>query len=305
MDKILILLSTYNGEKYLKEQIGSLFNQINCKVSLLVRDDGSTDSTLVILNDFKHKYLNKISIIKGNNIGWKKSFFKLLEIAHNQYKNFDYYAFCDQDDIWLPEKLSKAIDSLKADSNIPSLYCSNLIYYKDGTVGNIVRKSHCKPSFKNCLVYNYATGCTVVFNRTLLQVVCKEQPLIEVPHDFWMFQIACLCGMVHFDTDSYIYYRQHDNNQIGIKRGIVQKWKQRIRNITNSSTRNERYSQVKEIKRIHQSEFLYGASIAVDKFINYRKTLTGKFKLLFDPEYTTGNSTNDLFLRLKILFSTL
>ena len=100
-NKVCVLLSTYNGEKFLEKQLNSLFSQTYKNFDLLIRDDGSNDNTINILEKYKINYL------KGKNIGVIKSFFKLLEIA--LHKEYEYFLFCDQDDIWELDKIEKQL----------------------------------------------------------------------------------------------------------------------------------------------------------------------------------------------------
>ena len=100
MHTVQVLMSTYNGERYIRRQIDSIMAQTGVEVYLLIRDDGSEDSTVSIIQEYVEQYPDRIQIVIGKNIGWKKSFIQLLRMAGN----FDYYAFADQDDYWFPDK---------------------------------------------------------------------------------------------------------------------------------------------------------------------------------------------------------
>lgn len=303
MKSILVLLSTYNGEKFLKEQLDSIFNQTGCNVRLLARDDGSSDNTVQILREYSNLYPEQIDIVEGNNFGWRKSFFKLLTMAKSKFSEFDYYAFADQDDIWMPNKLSTAIQKIETLPDGPNLYCSNLYYYKDGINEGKVRKKKSTPTYKNCLIVNHGTGCTEVFNNKLMKLVTSELPTIEVPHDSWLYQVAILCGNVYLDDDSYILYRQHANNQIGIRRTFLEVWKSRIQTIKDSLNDHFREKQASEIRRIFKSNLNTDSSKALNKAADYRKSFLSKIKFLLDNEYTTNKLSNDFWLKIRIIFS--
>lgn len=298
-------MSTYNGEKYLREQLDSIFAQQNVEIMLIVRDDGSTDSTVSILRQYEQKYSERIEIIAGNNIGWKKSFFELLIYANTNYSHSEYFAFADQDDIWLPEKLFHGIKNLKILKPGPNLYCSNLFYYKDGKNYGKIRKSLPIPDYKNCLIRNYAVGCTIVFNHTLLQLVANNIPDISVAHDFWLYQVSILCGYVYIDPEAYILYRQHDNNQIGIKSGRYEIWKQRLNNLTTNRHEHQRELQATELLRKYDKILSPNARAALLLIHNYRKSFLTKLKVICDSKFTTGIVSNDFWLKLRILFSSL
>ena len=122
--KVAVLISTYNGKKYLKEQLDSILNQTYPNIEIVIRDDGSTDSTLELVKEYQEKHSN-IRLKEGTNIGFIKSFFKLLEMA-----DADYYAYCDQDDIWLENKIELAVNALnQADNTKPNMAFGNADYY--------------------------------------------------------------------------------------------------------------------------------------------------------------------------------
>lgn len=305
MKKILILLSTYNGERFLREQLDSLFNQTLCDVKVLVRDDGSSDSTVAILSEYQKKNTEKIDIIEGKNRGWRKSFFELMRIAKEEYKGYDYFAFSDQDDIWQPDKLKIAIKHLLDLSEGPNLYCSNQYYYKNGKNLGLIRKEKPVLSYKSCLVRNYATGCTIVFNRNLLNLINREFPTIEMAHDYWLYMVAVLCGHVYIDDKAYILYRQHDNNQIGSRSSWSDVWKRRLKGIRMTVSEHRAEKQAKELLRIFSQDMYPEGRKAVSKVASYRTNMRNRISLLRDNGYTLGNKSNDRWMKLKIVLGIL
>lgn len=229
MKRVQVLLSAYNGEKYLAEQLDSILGQVGVDVSILVRDDGSIDKTIDILSAYAVKYEN-IEWYQGNNLGVQGSFFDLLDRASGQA---DYYAFSDQDDYWLPEKLLKAVESLQLefDTERPLLYAGKEIYAsedlqtREAFAYSVPREA----VFGNALVENICMGCTEVFNRKLLDLVRKHRPSSQILHDWWLYLSASCFGKVIFDQHAYILYRQHENNQIGMQNNWVERWRNRFR----------------------------------------------------------------------------
>lgn len=207
---VQVLVSTYNGEKYLREQIESLLHQTYPRVGILVRDDGSSDGTADLLKAYEAKGL--IRCIFGKNTGVISSFFTLLQEADNAA---EYFAFCDQDDVWLPEKLEKAIKALSGcGSEGPLLYCGtpgladeDLIPLKRRIPWKIRRIS-----FGNALVQNICTGCTAVFDRKLRDLAAQQKPSDAVMHDWWLYLVASCFGHVIYDENVPILYRQHGDN---------------------------------------------------------------------------------------------
>ena len=215
---ILVLLSTYNGERYLEEQLESILNQEHVSTIILIRDDGSTDATETIIDKFMGKYPYRIIFEKGSNVGFAMSFSELLSIAYNEYSSFRYYAFADQDDVWESMKLYAAVQQLEVQiDDSPVTYCSNttlvdrnlnFIKYAWGNTDVEITKPR-------SMVQSFATGCTMVFNRKAVELYVTHFPEKVSRHDFLMYQICAFLGKVIYDKSSYIKYRQHGNNQIG------------------------------------------------------------------------------------------
>lgn len=189
--KICVLMSTYNGSKYLREQIESIICQKNVDVTIVVRDDGSKDDTLDIIKEYTKE--NEIRILNSDkNLGPGLSFMHLL---YNSDES-EYYAFADQDDIWKPEKLYVAVEMLEQQYE-PALYCSNQILYCDGIEKRLRYDMDPNYSLANCICNNRISGCTMVFNKKLRDILLKYRPDDEIiksrMHDTWVMIIASWC----------------------------------------------------------------------------------------------------------------
>ncbi|MCJ8208571.1 glycosyltransferase family 2 protein [Mucilaginibacter sp. RS28] len=221
---IAILLSTYNGEKYLPQQLDSLLTQTYKDFTLHIRDDGSTDGTLAVLNYYKERYPNVQLYLscKQDNKGVSSSFMWLLKNVEA-----DYYMFCDQDDVWLPSKIQLSIDAMKAEEirsgNLPILLHSDLIV-SDVNL-NIVSKSlwennKSSPSIiarKYLKLVNYVTGCTILINSKVKDIAFLDFTN-EIMHDHWLAMcVDSSNGVIISLTVPTLYYRQHGGNVIGSK----------------------------------------------------------------------------------------
>lgn len=218
MVDVCVLMSTYNGEKYIEEQINSIIKQRDVNVTIIIRDDGSTDKTVSIIEN-EMKLHSNIHLIEGENIGASMSFFSVLWDAP---LNYDYYAFSDQDDYWLENKLIKAVNLLeKTDAQI-KVYSSSLCVVDRNL--NIIADTPMKrvqPTFGNSLIENVLSGCTAVMSKDFVQLVrTYEMPRKQLMHDWWAYKVATAYGVVIHDYNSYILYRQHDNNTIGLSSGL-------------------------------------------------------------------------------------
>lgn len=221
--KIGVLLSAYNGEKYIVQQIESIMNQSNVEhITLLVRNDGSTDNTGTILRELANTYSN-LQVINGKNIGLIASFFKLLNIAVKEY-DFDYYSFSDQDDYWMRDKLESAVEVLENEkNNSPLLYgCRSLIVNeKLEPTGFLTQKMYRPISFYNTAIQNIIPGHNQVLNKKLANILVNEKiDLANIySQDLWIANVAAVSGKIVFDNVPHTYYRMHGHNQLGYGKG--------------------------------------------------------------------------------------
>lgn len=251
MKKIRVLMSTYNGEKYLREQLDSILEQ-DCErlglasLSVFVRDDGSSDGTLKILQEYTEMYAEKLCWVQGENCGVIRSFFELLKNAEAEA---DYYAFADQDDYWMSDKLSSGIRALEefvflgcddagADSSqecsgfekSPLLYCCRpkLVDAELIELPADIKRPPVRVGFGNALLENVVTGCTIVMNRKLRDMVIEELPRFTTMHDRWLYLVAACFGSVIYDETPHICYRQHGGNVMGTSNERISEFTERL-----------------------------------------------------------------------------
>lgn len=295
MDTVLILMSSYNGEKYIEEQIDSILSQEGVIVKLLVRDDGSKDATPKILERYKQQ--GKLDYYLGNNRGWRDSF---MHLAINS-PECDYYAFSDQDDKWLPEKLLRALETLKKMGPGPNLYTSNVRYWENGVDKGLSMPDVIRTDVYHSLLFCESFGCTMLFNRALMDIVKKAPPKISVAHDFWFMQVACILGEVYYDRNSYILYRQHDNNQLGYDKFFLERNKRRIDNYLHLFRFHELDIQAKELINCYGPMMTKENQDIVLKVANYRENLEDYLSLLFSTKYTHDKFLTNLGLKFRIM----
>lgn len=211
MMKIAVLLSTYNGEKYVGEQIKSIVEQdVQSEVFIYVRDDGSTDTTIECVK----KYDNMISIIWGDskqNLKSARSFWNLLETAPKA----DYYAFCDQDDYWHSDKLRRAVTYIENENNqLPILYFSNSVMV-DADLHPIKASTYAgipQLSIAAQCVCGACQGCTMVMNEKCRQMLLSKKIETIIMHDLTALLYTVTNGRVIYDEYASLDYRQHENN---------------------------------------------------------------------------------------------
>lgn len=218
-----ILLATYNGEKYIKEQLDSLFSQTYEDFKILVRDDVSTDDTVLIVKKFESIYPNKIKLIQDEfgKLGSGKSFMKLLE-----YSDSEYIMFCDQDDVWLRDKIELSLNKLKeiekeSEYDIPLLVFTDLHVVDERL--NLIENSfwnyqklipNTAKDWKKLVAQNVITGCTIMINKQA-KVVSLPFVLDIMIHDQWIGVNVAKYGKIEYIKNKTILYRQHSNNVAG------------------------------------------------------------------------------------------
>ncbi len=224
MNSIAVLLTSYNGERYIEEQLASLETQSHRAFDLFIRDDGSTDHTVEQILAFQSRSKLSIKLLpKGKKLGASQNFAHLLHHAlkSGQYR---YFMFCDQDDVWLPSKVEATLKAMReAETPTPTL---PLLIHTDLQVvdehlhlahDSYWHYQHIDPAYdtlNRLLVQNVITGCTVMINRPLAEL---SLPISEdaIMHDWWIGLIAATLGKIEALPQSSIKYRQHNDNDIG------------------------------------------------------------------------------------------
>lgn len=223
--RIAILLGVYNGGKYLAEQLDSLLAQTNDDWTIYIRDDGSSDNSVDLISNYHNKYQDLISVINDDrgNLKSRDNFFQLLNSVDSEY-----YMFCDQDDVWLPEKIQLTFDKMKFNeihnASKPIVIFTDLKIVDNSL--NLISTSFWRHSkinpeilkdFKFLSVCNAVTGCTMMINK---EAYNNSLPVLpeSLMHDCWIsLKTIANNGIIDFVKEPTILYRQHDNNVIGVE----------------------------------------------------------------------------------------
>lgn len=301
MKKVQVLLSSYNGEKYIREQLDSILSQTNVEVTLLVRDDGSKDGTKQILQQYAEHYSN-IEVMFEENVGVIQSFFSLIENA----KQADYFAFADQDDVWLLEKLHRAITLLEQEpAEIPLVYCSakQLVDEALNPLPSAICYKNVKTAFGNALVENMCTGCTCVINRKLLELIQGRLPDFTVMHDFWIYLVGTCFGKVIYDEQSYILYRQHTGNELGAASSIYENYVRRVKNFRKH--RGQLSRQAEELIKIYEKQMCKEELEIANLLLRTRRNLGVRFFLLNKRKIFRQRKSDDGIMKILLLLGLL
>lgn len=300
MNTVTVLLSAFNGEKYLTEQIDSLLRQKGIQLSILARDDGSSDRTISILQHYAETD-KRFTYYCGKNIGPAKSFLELIAKTGRS----DFYAFCDQDDVWDENKLVCAIERLRAcDHTKPAYYYSNLRIVDQDL--NFYRLSHNLPLIQeskySALTEDMATGCTVVFNEAVARLVRERMPAYCSMHDSWIYLISKFFGTVVYDFDAHISYRQHGNNVVGTYLGkkTASIYIARIKRLFDRKLQ-PRYSNANSFIRCFGDMLEEDDLKKVEKLAYYKDNFGNRMKLLFDKDISASSLSREIRYRGLII----
>lgn len=299
---VAVLMSTYNGERYLRVQIDSILKQAEVRVTLFIRDDGSKDNTVKIIKTYTEKENVRFWNDTGNLYSGL-SFMKLLKKVVKTEPEFDYYAFADQDDIWLEEKLISAIRKI-GDSESPVLYGSNQIIYQDGKKNGFRYKETPDLSFMGQIAISHISGCTMVMNsalaKTVVSLPCPNKQFLKVRcHDTWIYLIACITGKVNYDENSFILYRIHENNVVGIRKIDL---KVRIDRVRNGTTKRLRSNTSKYLlEAFPQTDFKDRQY--VEMIANYQNSLADKIRLIKNSQCCKTKMESKFFFAFKVMIN--
>lgn len=306
--RVLVMLGTYNGEKYVSEQIDSILSQEGVLTHLLIRDDASNDSTPSILSDYKMRYPERIQLILGDVNLFPHNY---EEIAKNvDIEEFDYFAISDHDDVWMKEKLQVAIDMLHTlPDDKPSLYYSNLAVTDEklNFRFNAYEKGKIASTPESCFVDIAASANTFVFNKLTMDIYQNGPIKDGFFGDVWLQLVVFFVGNVVYDDVPHLLFRRTGNNVSGAREKGIFLWISRIKRIkTEKESNTHMHSEM--------ASFLlecYADRIDEDKkyilkaISNYNKSFTDKIRLLFSNKIKSLSHARNITFKGRILLDLL
>ena len=292
--KIAVLLASYNGVKYIKEQIDSILNQKEVDVTIFISDDLSTDGTIEYLQDIYKDFKNIVYLPSGSKFGGAgKNFFRLIKDV--DFSSFDFISFVDQDDIWYEDKLIRAIKTIE-DKQLDA-YSSNILAFWEDGKEMIINKSSSQARY-DYLFEAAVPGCTYVLKKdlaiSLQNFICDnwgDVNKIEL-HDWFIYAFARENNYKwHIDEKPSMRYRQHTSNQVGANDGLKAKLK-RLKKVFSSWYREEIIKIIKVLRLENKYKF--------SKYILNKSYLNNLLLLKYSFEFRR-NKKEKLFLSLLIL----
>ena len=292
--KIAVLLASYNGVKYIKEQVDSILNQKEVDVTIFISDDLSTDKTIEYLQDIYKDFKNIVYLPSGLKFGGAgKNFFRLIRDV--DFSSFDFISFVDQDDIWYEDKLIRAIKTIE-DKQLDAYSSNVLAFWEDGKE-MIINKSSLQARY-DYLFEAAGPGCTYVLKKDLAiflqKFICEnweDVNKIEL-HDWFIYAFARENNYKwHIDEKPSMRYRQHTSNQVGANDGLKAKLK-RLKKVFSSWYREEIIKIIKVLRLENKYKF--------SKYILNKSYLNNLLLLKYSFEFRR-NKKEKLFLSLLIL----
>lgn len=281
---VCILLATFNGMKYLKQQLASIYGQTGVKVSILANDDGSSDGTFTYLESLNLS--GEISSLsKSNRIGSSRAFLNLLANA----PDLDYFAFCDQDDLWEPHKLITLVELIQStDKPVIAFSARTLIDSNDLLIGSErVEEKHI--GIRNALIQNIIPGNTLVLNRAGRDITLDSFSADIEHYDAWLYLFMTCFGEIRFSGQFLTRYRIHGKNQVGISRNFLSRFL-RIENSIKSFRLNALdvlNSEGNKLSTENRMALISFLSLLDSKRINHRLVILRKLSLARKSKFET------------------
>jgi len=294
---VVVIMSTYNGEKTIERQLDSIFRQKAVDVIVVIRDDHSTDNTVDVVKKYKEKKGKKIIIIEGENEGYAKSFWDALCIAPEG----TYYAFSDQDDVWNEDKLIKCIAAFDTDDKKAQLvYCSMIRTDPNFNICDeqvkVLRPEELTKKLVFTQTYNY--GASTVFNNKARQLACRHFPIYTlVPHDAWIGLLCFWFGSVFYLDERLYYWVRYDSSVTGAGTKKAGRW-YRIR----ATLKGESYmNPSKDLVTAYDELLSEDDKVFLNRVMSYKSNLKDKMLLLFDKEFKRSSFMGTIALKWGIL----
>lgn len=294
-------MSTYNGGDKIYRQIDSIMMQKDVDVYINIRDDGSNECTLRILDEIKKKYDGRVKVSKESNLGWKRSFLELVYCADTSY---DYYGFSDQDDIWLEEKIINCIKFAEKDAYTGSklIHCNSISVTPDLKMRAEQEERSAAPhSIKDALAMEYFQGCGMLWNNEAMKLIQKYRLQNEnIAHDFWVGLVVYLFGKIYFCKEPQFYHIRYGNNSSADgnkKKGQMRRLKLML--CGKSAYMNPAADLIRgyaEILSNSEIDFL-------SKIVDYNSNWKHKIEIIFDPAFRRSSISATVLMKVAIVFN--
>lgn len=297
--KVAVIMSTYNGEKFVREQLDSIVNQTYKNVEIVVRDDGSSDGTVEIIKEYQKKY-NNIKLHEGENLGFIKSFFELLKLA-----DADYYSYADQDDVWMENKIELAVEELnKLDDSKPNMVFGNSDYYNEEMKFIGKGEKNKKYSFLKALFACCGQGMTMTVNKKTREMIIENTPKSCFFHDWWTYLLCIGLGNVAYNNVTTVKYRRRKENATSEGQGYIRLLIWRIKNLLLKDGMQDIKQQMLNFKDYYYYQLSKENRQIIDLFSS-DYSFENSFRKAFYPKRMRNRIVDEIMLRIVFLLGVL
>lgn len=296
---VAVILATYNGERFLPEQLRSLDRQTRRPDCVVLRDDGSSDCSVDIVRHWANAVALPLQIVSGKRLGPAKSFLQALKEAESA----DIFMFADQDDVWLPLKIERALGFVHwGFAAPPTLYASRLAVVNERLRPIRLTQRPNELSFYSAVCENVLTGCTMALNSAFREKVVHALPQRIAMHDWWLYLLATTTATLVFDDTPTVLYRQHTNNAIGAGLVGLARVRERIAQFAGPDCA-VRSCQLQELLDLHGPNLDPAASILVQQLLAARYSLSARLSAALNSPLRRQSLASQLTTRLALLFN--
>lgn len=298
--KVAVIMSTYNGESFIREQMESILEQTYKNIEIIVRDDGSKDGTVAIVKEYQKKHKN-IKLYEGENLGFVKSFFELLKLTEA-----DYYSYADQDDIWIENKIELAVNSLnKLDNTKPNMVFGNSDYYDENMSFIGTGEKNKEYSFLQALFACIGQGMTMTVNKKTRDMIIENMPKSCFFHDWWTYLLCIGLGNVEYNNVTTVKYRRRKQNATSEGQGYIRLLMWRIKNLLFKNGMKDIKQQMLNFKEIYYNDLTEENKKIIDLFSNEKYNFFIALKKAFYPQRIRRSLIDDLMLRIIFILGVL
>lgn len=296
---VTVLLATYNGSRFLPAQLESLARQTRRPDCIVVRDDGSSDDSLAIVQEWAHSEQIVCQVIAGPNMGPAGSFLTAAGLAGTS----DIFFFCDQDDVWLDDKIERAVRWLdQSNCDMPMLYASRLEVVDQDLTRMRYSELPVHLSFESAACESLLTGCTMAFNSAFRELLRRSVSKAVLMHDWWCYLLATGVegATLFYDDRPTILYRQHSSNAVGAGPTGLKLLKARLQNYFGNK-QSSRFKQLQEFHRIYHDVLSLSAGVTIDELVAARTSPWRRMRVAFTIPIKRQKFSSILTTRVSIL----
>jgi glycosyltransferase involved in cell wall biosynthesis len=293
---VLVIISSYNSRIYIRQQLDSILNQDGIDVRIWIRDDGSEDDTLEIIDQYCKKD-SRITVTAGGNLGPCRSF---LTAIYSCPIKADYFAFADADDVWNNDKLAHSVALIESNQGQSPTAVATRVEVVNAQLQHIMysRIPRVGFTFNNALIETLATGMTIVMNPAAFTLLRSRRPNYAVMHDAWIYLLITAFGKFIYSPRPTVKYRQHDSNFFGAGHSLKKRMRLRWGKLWHLSPFRR---QALEFLELHGQQLDKDKFNAISRYCNYSASTASRVAFMINPSIVKQHWLSNIYMRLLII----